>query len=300
MRSVSLGELTTLHYGKSLQGYHNRNPKDARYCVFGTNGPIGWNIKPLFYGPSIIVGRKGAYREVFWAQNDSWVIDTAYYLSLNRDDIDLKWLYYNLKTINVNRLDSGSAIPSTKREDFYSIRIKFPNKNTQYRIADMLSAYDDLIENNKRRIALLEESARQLYKEWFVRFRFPGHEHVEIIDGVPEGWQRETIADIAETVGGGTPSTNVPQYWEDGKITWFVPKDLTQNRSLVLLDSEKKITEQGLQKSSAKMLPPETILMSIRASIRYFGIFDGRPVLIKGLFRLSQRLIHRGCTSSTI
>ena len=67
----------------------------------------------------------------------------------------------------------------------------FPSLDTQYRIADILSAYDDLIENNRRRIVLLEQAARLLYKEWFVRLRFPGHEHVKIIDGVPQGWEKK-------------------------------------------------------------------------------------------------------------
>ncbi|KQM71687.1 hypothetical protein ASE72_09195 [Sphingomonas sp. Leaf20] len=74
--------------------------------------------------------------------------------------------------------------------------VPLPPFKTQQRIAAILSAYDDLIENNRQRIALLEEVARQLYKEWFVRFRFPGHEHVKIIDGVPEGWERLPLGDV--------------------------------------------------------------------------------------------------------
>ena len=71
--------------------------------------------------------------------------------------------------------------------------------NDQRKIADILSAYDDLIENNRRRIALLEEAARLLYREWFVHLRFPGHEHVKITDGLPVGWGWRTLGDIAET-----------------------------------------------------------------------------------------------------
>jgi type I restriction enzyme S subunit len=80
--------------------------------------------------------------------------------------------------------------------------IKVPNISlpTQKRIADILSAYDDLIENNNRRIALLEQAARHLYKEWFVRFKFPGHEKVKIQDGVPEGWERKKLGEIIEPV----------------------------------------------------------------------------------------------------
>jgi len=151
-----------------------------------------------------------------------------------------------------------------------------PNLDVQKHVAGILSAYDDLIENNRRRIRLLEEAARLLYREWFVRLRFPGHEHVAVVGGVPEGWGRKKISDVCETVGGGTPSTNVAEYW-DGEITWVVPTDVTRNDSLVLLDSERKITEKGLRESSARMVPAETILMTSRASVGFFALVD-RPV----------------------
>ena len=144
----------------------------------------------------------------------------------------------------------------------------------QHKIADILSKYDDLIENNRRRIELLEESARLLYREWFVYLRFPRHEHTLIIDGIPEGWEKKKIGDICETVGGGTPSTNNPEYWNDGDITWLVPTDVTRNKCLALLDSERKITEAGLKNSSAKLVPPDTILMTSRASVGFFALMD--------------------------
>jgi type I restriction enzyme S subunit len=152
-----------------------------------------------------------------------------------------------------------------------------PLRREQDRIAGILSAYDDLIENNRRRMALLEEAARQLYREWFVRLRFPGHEHTRIVDGVPEGWERKRIGDIADCVGGGTPSTTVLSNWEDGTITWITPTDVTRNQHFVLLDSEKKITEAGLKNSSAKLVPPHAVLMTSRASVGFFAI-AGREV----------------------
>lgn len=87
----------------------------------------------------------------------------------------------------------GAAQDNLSQGKLLSLKFPVPDVNGQSDIADILSAYDDLIENNKRRIKLLEESARQLYKEWFVRFRFPGHEHVKIIDGVPEGWSKKPL-----------------------------------------------------------------------------------------------------------
>jgi len=142
------------------------------------------------------------------------------------------------------------------------------------KIAAILSAYDDLIENNLRRIRLLEEAAQHLYREWFVRFRFPGWGGVKVVDGLPEGWERKKIGEVCETIGGGTPSTKEQKFWEGGEIIWFSPTDLSKNNSLVLLDSASKITEEGLLRSSAKLVPPRTILMSSRATIGLFGIIS--------------------------
>lgn len=90
----------------------------------------------------------------------------------------------------------GAAQDNLSQEKLLSIRFPVPELRVQKKIADILSTYDGLIENNRRRIALLEEAARLLYREWFVRFRFPGHEHVDINDGVPEGWERRNLGSV--------------------------------------------------------------------------------------------------------
>ena len=161
---------------------------------------------------------------------------------------------------------------SLRNEDLLGLEVKLPSIEIQKQIAGILSAYDDLIENNQKQIKLLEEAAQRLYKEWFVDLRFPGHENTKIVDGVPEGWRVASIADICDTVGGGTPSTKIQSYYEKGDILWVTPTDITRNFSLALLDTEKKITPEGLKNSSAKMLPAETILMTSRASVGFFGM----------------------------
>lgn len=174
-------------------------------------------------------------------------------------------------------LQSGAAQPQLPIKDIRKLEINIPDLETQKKIASILSNYDDLIQTNQQRIALLEEAAQRLYDEWFVKLRFPNHEQVPVVDGVPEGWERVTFADICESVGGGTPSTKVNEYWENGDVSWVTPTDITRLSSLILLDTEKKITQKGLKDSSAKMLPANTILMTSRASIGYFGLID-RPV----------------------
>lgn len=116
----------------------------------------------------------------------------------------VKYLFDATIQRRVQQFTQGAAQDNLSQEKLLSIKFPVPEVDGQKRIADILSAYDDLIENNRRRMALLENAARQRYREWFVRLRFPGHEHTRIVDGVPEGWQRKLLgdicADIRETV----------------------------------------------------------------------------------------------------
>lgn len=163
---------------------------------------------------------------------------------------------------------------SLANNDLLNMEVELPSMEIQHRIATILSRYDSLIENYQMQIKLLEEAAQRLYKEWFIDLHFPGHENTNIFDGVPEGWEKKKISDVCQTVGGGTPSTKVAEYYDDGNIKWVTPTDITRSNCLCLFETDKKITEEGLAHSSAKMLPPETILMTSRASVGYFGIYD--------------------------
>ena len=130
---------------------------------------------------------------------------------------------------------------------------------SQKRIASILSAYDDLIENNRRRIQLLEQAARLLYKEWFVHLRFPGHEHVKIKDGVPEKWEEGVVSDFYSTASGGTPSRKNPDFYT-GEVPWVKTQELTGG---FILSTEEKITEEAIKLSSAKQFPRHTVLVAM-------------------------------------
>ena len=134
----------------------------------------------------------------------------------------------------------------------------------QDEIVETLSAYDDLIENNRRRIQLLEKSAQLLYKEWFVHLRFPGHEHTKIIDGVPEGWEKKTAFEVMDVLSGGTPKTTNPSYW-DGHIPFFTPKDATD--FAYAHDTEKSITEAGLKNCNSNLYPKDTVFITARGTV---------------------------------
>ena len=101
----------------------------------------------------------------------------------------------------------GVAQDNLSQSKLLALKFFVPDVREQRRIADILSAYDGLIENNRRRIALLEQAARELYREWFVRLRFPGHESTRLVDGVPEGWERKTLSDVANITMGQSPKS---------------------------------------------------------------------------------------------
>ena len=143
-------------------------------------------------------------------------------------------------------------------------RFALPVHDTPARIADILSAYDDLIENNRRRMALLEDAARQLYREWFVRLRFPGHEHTRITNGVPEGWEKGTAFAAMEVLSGGTPKTTVTDYW-DGEIPFYTPKDAADTPYVV--QTQRSITDLGLKNCNSRLYGPNTVFISARGTV---------------------------------
>ena len=228
----------------------------------------------------IVFSRRGdvTRRAYIDTKEEGWLCGTGcLLLRLEHPECDNRYLvrFLGLREtrLYLTQRAIGSTMPNLNQAILASVPVTLLPRKHQERIVDVLSAYDDLIENNRRRIQLLEQAARLLYKEWFVRLRFPGHERVEVKGGVPEGWERKAIADVCETVGGGTPSTKVSEYW-DGNVTWIVPSDVTKNNCLVLLDSERKITNKGVRESSAKLVPANTILMTSRASVGFFAIMD--------------------------
>ena len=182
--------------------------------------------------------------------------------------IDPRFVYYllvhNTDTIRGVGLGGGSATPILNKTSFSKIKLRVPPQNQWGIIASTLSAYDDLIENNRRRIQLLEQAARLLYKEWFVHLRFPGHEHTPIIDGVPAGWEKKTAFEVMDVLSGGTPKTSNQSYW-GGDIPFFTPKDATDYA--YVHDTEKSITEAGLKNCNSNLYPKDTVFITARGTV---------------------------------
>lgn len=140
------GDYISLEYGKPVK---DKESSDGTVPVYGTNGPIGTShLPPLCKIPSFIVGRKGAYRGVHYSAVPFSVIDTAFYALPLTDKVDMKWAYYKFLTYDINRMDSGSAIPSTDRYELYKIPVEIPDLGIQRKIVAVLDSFNEKIDTN--------------------------------------------------------------------------------------------------------------------------------------------------------
>ncbi|MHC1771717.1 MAG: restriction endonuclease subunit S [Flexilinea sp.] len=212
------------------------------------------------------------YKGKFNAYQRTYIITTDPLIA------DIKFVYYQLD-LRLNRLKNISHGTATKYLTLpllNEIEINLPSVKTQRRIVDILSALDDKIELNRQTNATLEAIAHAIFKEWFVNFNFPGAtgEMVKSELGmIPMGWRVDTILSVAELLGGGTPSTKINEYW-NGDIKWVSAKDVSNAQGSFLLDTERKITKEGVKKSSTKILPKNTTIVTARGTVGSFCILS--------------------------
>ena len=160
---------------------------------------------------------------------------------------------------------------SLRNEDLLSLEVPVPELCTQRRVADILSAYDNLIENNRKQIKLLEEAAQRLYREWFVDLRFPGYEHTKITDGVPEGWEKSTVAAVSSILRRGIS----PRYNENGKFVVINQKCIRQ--TVVSFDESRR--QEKLYPEDLNLQDSDTVICSTGAGTlgRVGQIFGNYP-----------------------
>jgi len=170
---------------------------DGDVPIISSSGITGRHNVAKASPPGVVTGRYGTIGEVFFSDEPYWPLNTALYV-VDFKGNDPKFSAYLLKGTLKNYKSEKAAVPGVDRNVLHLLKVRAPTLPIQQRIASILSAYDDLIENNRRRITLLEQAARLLYREWFIHFRFPGHEHVKITNGLPEGWERSDFGNVAQ------------------------------------------------------------------------------------------------------
>lgn len=225
--------------------------------------------KSKVYPDDIIMNKIANAGSVYIMPNLNRPVSLAMNLFLIRfKELNQRFMYYLMKTNEpyIKSFANGVATQSITKDAVRNLEFKIPNNTTQKKIASILSAYDDLIENNLKRIKLLEEAAQRLYKEWFVDFKFPNYENTPINPetGLPDGWEMKKLSNVCHQISsGGTPKRSNKEFWENGDIPWIKTKEL---RDGYIIDNEEYITKEGLEKSSAKLFDENSIVMAIYAS----------------------------------
>lgn len=189
-------------------------------------------------------------------------------------DADLDYIYYFLSQDKVKVQLAAKAGGTANQANISATHIQelvfpCPNIETQIRISNILKNYDDLIENSKKQIKLLEEAAERLYREWFVDLHFPGHEDVKIVDGVPEGWKKQKISEFGEIITGKTPSTTKEQYY-GGNIPFVKIPDM--HNCVYPIVTESTLTTEGANTQKNKFIPKNGIMVSCIATVGLVNI----------------------------
>jgi len=238
-------------------------------------------------------------------------------LVVDQSAADFRFVFYQLlhARSQLKSLATGAAQQNLSGVVIRSLRFPYPTVPEQRAIAHILGTLDDKIELNRRMSETLEQMARALFKAWFVDFEpvrakmdgrwrrgeslpglpahlydlFPDRLVNSELGEIPEGWEVKAITELAEIVGGSTPRTDRPEYWEGGKHHWVTPKDLSSLSVPVLLDTERKITDAGLAQISSGLLQKGTVLLSSRAPIGYLAIAEVPVAINQGFIAMKPR-----------
>jgi type I restriction enzyme S subunit len=298
-QKTTIGQQVTLQRGIDIT---KTNQRPGTIPVISSSGISSYHDTSQVSAPGVILGRKGVVGSVFFVETDYWPHDTTLWVRDFHGN-DPRFVYYFFKNMafQLASMDVGSANPTLNRNHVHPIEVLWPPLPEQRAIAGILGALDDKIESNRRTSRTLERVARSIFQAWFVDFepvkakaageRFFLGMPKEAFDAlptrfvksemgqVPEGWEVGCIGDVVSVRGGGTPSTKVEEYWEGGTHYWLTPKDLSGMKDPILLSTDRKITDKGLDKISSDLLPVGTVLLSSRAPVGYL-VITGVPTAI--------------------
>ena len=199
-----LGDVLTLQRGFDLA---ERLRVPGHVPIVSSSGVSGYHSVAKVKAPGVVTGRYGTLGEVFYVDEDFWPLNTTLWVKDFKGNHP-RFVSFLLQTLNLAHQNAAGAVPGVNRNALHLLPVRVPPRAIQDRIADILSAYDDLIENNIRRIKILEQMAEMIYREWFVNFRFPGYEKVRIVESesgpIPQGWKAGPLESVCDRVTDGS------------------------------------------------------------------------------------------------
>ena len=268
MKEYKLSQLLEIKNGKD----HKELP-NGDYPVFGSGGVMRYVNEYLYDKPSILLPRKGSLNNIQYCDVPFWTVDTLYYTEVNEKLACPYYLYRYLHLLDLSGLDTGTGVPSMTFDSYYNIKVILPEIEEQKRVASVLQNLDYKIALNRQINDNLEAMAKQLYDYWFVQFDFPNEEgrpykssggamvwNDKLKREIPKGWTSAKIKDAAHTYSGGTPTSTNSKYYDGGNIPWINSGELNNP---IITSTTNYITEEGLNNSSAKLYPQDTVLVAL-------------------------------------
>ncbi len=264
---VQLGDVIRLKRGHDLPA-SDRLPGEVP--IVSSSGVTGYHNVAKVAGPGVVTGRYGTLGEVHYIETDYWPLNTALYVEDFKGNHP-RYVAYLLQTLELGSQNAAGAVPGVNRNTLHQMKVQIPDVDTQRRISAALFAYDDLIATNQRRIQLLEEAARLLYREWFVHLRFPGHDSVPVKVGLPLGWRRQTLGSLCDSVDGAIVQTGpfgsqLHQHdYKDSGTPVVMPQDIVGDR--IRMNRIAHVDEQTAIRLSRHRLRPLDIVFPRRGDI---------------------------------
>ena len=264
-----LGDLVELKRGYDLP---TSSRISGEYPIVSSSGVSGAHIEAKVKAPGVVTGRYGTLGQVFYLKEDFWPLNTSLYVRDFKGNHP-RFIAYFLGSLGLASSNAAGAVPGLNRNHLHQLEVFAPGYEAQERIAFVLSSYDDLIENNTRRIEILEEMARRLYEEWFVHFRFPRHEDARFKEGelgrIPEGWNVSPIKETYEGLFDGPHAT--PKKADAGPIFLGI-KNLREQGGLDL-STIRHISEEQFPKWTKRVTPREgDIVFTYEATLNRYAM----------------------------
>ncbi|MEA3327262.1 MAG: restriction endonuclease subunit S [Chloroflexota bacterium] len=278
---TSVEDFCKFSYGKGLPK-RDRN-RSGSIPVFGSNGRIDYHDEPYVKGPGIIIGRKGSIGNVHYSPGPFWPIDTTFFVTENNKR-NLRFTYFLLKSLQLDKMNSDSAVPGLNRDAAHMLEILIPQLPTQERIADILGTLDDKIELNRQMNHTLEAMARAIFKSWFVDFdpvyaKMEGCEYplpAEVMDLfpdelvesemglIPEGWEIREVSDFGKVITGKTPTTKNPDFYSSEDVPFLKIPDM--HNQFFIAGTSNFLSRSGADSQINKYIPPKSICVSCIAT----------------------------------
>lgn len=218
MNRIKFKEFVTLQRGFDLP---RSQMVEGEYPVVGSTSIIGFHNEYKQDPPGVVTGRSGSLGIVQYITSKYWPHNTSLWVKDFKGNLP-RYVYYLLKTLSLANYNAGAGVPTLNRNHLDNLDIGAHDLLDQHKVSAILSAYDDLIENNNRRIQILEEMAQRIYREWFVDFRFPGHEKAKFVNSemgkIPEEWEVKRLGEVVELAYGKALKA---EDRKDGKVPVF-------------------------------------------------------------------------------